>query len=70
MAMERIGLSPEKCVVFEDADAGIEAARRAGAGKIIAIGPKKEHERLLGLPGVTAVIEDFREVGLELLETV
>ena len=70
MAMERIGLCPGECVVFEDADAGIEAARRAGAGKIIAIGPKKDHERLLGLPGVTAVIEDFREVGLDLLEIV
>lgn len=27
---ERLGVSPEKCVVFEDAIAGIEAARNAG----------------------------------------
>ena len=61
---------PRECVVFEDADAGIEAARRAGAGKIIAIGPKKDHERLLGLPGVTAVIEDFQRSRTDLLEIV
>lgn len=67
-AMRRIGLKPEQCVVFEDADAGIEAARRAGAGKIIAIGPKADHKRLSCLPGVTAVIEDFREIGLDILK--
>jgi beta-phosphoglucomutase len=27
---ERLGISPENCVVFEDAIAGIEAARNAG----------------------------------------
>lgn len=68
MAMERIGLMPEECIVFEDADAGIEAVRRAGVGKIIAIGPKKEHKRLLNLPGVSGVITDYKQVGLDLLK--
>lgn len=68
LAMERIGLKPSQCVVFEDADAGIEAARRAGAGKIIAIGPKEEHKRLRLLPGVTGVIQDFRDISPDILK--
>ena len=30
-------VDPSECVVFEDAEAGIEAARRAGAGRIVAL---------------------------------
>jgi HAD superfamily hydrolase (TIGR01509 family) len=29
-AARRLGVGPERCVVYEDADLGIEAARRAG----------------------------------------
>jgi beta-phosphoglucomutase len=32
-----LGVSPENCIVFEDASAGIEAAKRAGM-KAIGIG--------------------------------
>ncbi|MGA3171304.1 MAG: HAD family phosphatase [Chthoniobacteraceae bacterium] len=35
-AAERIGLPPKRCVVFEDAHVGIEAARRAGM-RVIAV---------------------------------
>jgi HAD superfamily hydrolase (TIGR01509 family) len=38
IAAARLGLSPAACVVIEDAISGIEAARRAGCGRIIAIG--------------------------------
>ena len=31
---EMLGLDPKDCVVFEDSQAGIEAARRAGCGVI------------------------------------
>lgn len=36
-AAAALGLKPAECVVFEDAKAGIEAARRAGAGRIVAL---------------------------------
>lgn len=31
------GVAPADCVIFEDAKAGLEAARRAGAGRIVAL---------------------------------
>jgi len=30
LAAERMGVEPYKCIVYEDSDAGLEAARRAG----------------------------------------
>ena len=30
LAAERMGVTPQGCVVFEDSDLGLEAARRAG----------------------------------------
>ena len=32
-----LGVAPADCVIFEDAKAGLEAARRAGAGRIVAL---------------------------------
>ena len=34
LAAERLGVAPENCVVYEDAPAGLEAARRAGMGAV------------------------------------
>lgn len=38
IAAARLGLPPAACVVIEDALSGVEAARRVGCGRIIAIG--------------------------------
>lgn len=40
MGARELGLAPADCVVFEDAEAGVEAARRAGM-KVVGIGDKK-----------------------------
>jgi beta-phosphoglucomutase len=33
-AAAEVGVSPDRCIVFEDAEAGIQAARRAGMGTV------------------------------------
>jgi HAD superfamily hydrolase (TIGR01509 family) len=60
-AAERLGGGPERFIVVEDSIAGIEAARAAGIGAIVAIGPADTHAALGELPGVDAVIEDLAQ---------
>ncbi|MBN2446330.1 MAG: beta-phosphoglucomutase, partial [Phycisphaerae bacterium] len=38
LAADRLGKTPDRCVVVEDAEAGVEAAQRAGM-RVIGIGP-------------------------------
>lgn len=45
-AAEALGVAPSECVVFEDALAGIESARRAGAGRIVALATTLPRETL------------------------
>jgi HAD superfamily hydrolase (TIGR01509 family) len=61
-AAARLRLDTPACVVVEDAVSGIEAARRAGVGKIIALGPAERHEMLRALDGVSAVINQLDEL--------
>jgi len=37
LAMERLGVEPEACLVYEDSEVGMTAARGAGAGRIVDI---------------------------------
>ena len=45
-AARRLGVSPDACLVYEDAELGIEAARRAGMRhvdvRLLGIGPNRE----------------------------
>ena len=59
-AAANLSLSPSACIVAEDAPSGIEAARRAGAGYIVAVDSgATDPQRIRTLPGVNAVIDDF-----------
>jgi beta-phosphoglucomutase len=62
-----LGLEPERCVVVEDSRSGIQAARAAGIGYVIALGPAHTHNRLARLEGVDAVVENLRQVARERL---
>jgi HAD superfamily hydrolase (TIGR01509 family) len=46
LAAERLGVAPERCLVFEDADIGIRAATAAGMASVRIAQP---HERLAAL---------------------
>ncbi len=61
LAAEKIGLKPEDCIVVEDALSGIEAAHRAGIGKIIAIESMDTKEVYSKVPAVNDIIADFDE---------
>jgi HAD superfamily hydrolase (TIGR01509 family) len=54
-----LGLPPAACLVVEDSLAGIAAARAAGIGHIVALGPAERHAELAALPGVAEVIVDL-----------
>lgn len=67
-AARRIGLPPARCLVAEDAASGIEAARRAGAGCIVAMNSGAVPGPVLRqLPGVDRVIGSFDEFDGSLL---
>lgn len=59
-AARRIGAAPERCIVFEDAPFGIEAARRGGM-QAVAICSTHTPEELAG-PHVMAAVRDFNEL--------
>lgn len=66
LAARRLGLPPSACVVVEDADSGVVAARAAGM-RVVGIGPAA---RVGGADRVVAALAELRaDELLELLET-
>ena len=63
-AMQKLDIPPEKAVVFEDSLSGIQAAHRAGAGKIIAVASSNSREVLMSQDGVSDVIGDYTEINV------
>jgi mannitol-1-/sugar-/sorbitol-6-phosphatase len=57
LAAARLGVVIEECVVVEDSPAGVQAARTAGAGGVLGVGPRAEQldvdARVLDLRAVT-----------------
>ncbi|SFO05627.1 HAD family hydrolase [Variovorax sp. PDC80] len=71
-AARRIGVAPERCIVFEDAPFGIEAARRGGM-RAVAVCSTHSATELAG-PHVIAAVRDYNELAhsnfLETLDAV
>ena len=61
-ACARLGVAPQDAIIFEDAFAGIASANAAGAGAIVAITATNPASALASLPGVKAVIDDYRDL--------
>lgn len=61
-AAKALGVKPEECIIFEDARAGFEAARRAGAGSIVAIATTLPAEVIQKEKLADVVVEDFSEI--------
>lgn len=66
-AAANLGLGPRDCIVVEDAVSGLEAARAAGIGYLIGLGPEAQHTRLAATPGVDRVITRLAQFPRELL---
>lgn len=61
-AAKALGLTPAECIVFEDARAGIESARRAGAGRIVALTTTLPREELEQEAEVGMIIDTFADI--------
>ena len=69
IAAEKIGLKPQECVVVEDAIAGINSAKSAGIGKIVAIASLEPLEFYQNMTGIHQIIKNFNEFDKSLLTT-
>ena len=61
-AAAALGVAPADCVIFEDAKAGLEAARRAGAGRIVALTTTLPREELERGPLADRIIDSFADI--------
>ena len=69
IASEKIGIPPKDCIVIEDAIAGINSAKNAGIGKIIAIASLEPIEFYQSISGIHKIIKNFNEFDKTILET-
>ena len=68
IAAEKIGLLPKDCVVIEDAIAGINSAKSAGIGKIVAIASLEPIDFYKNISGLSQIILDFNEFDKSVFE--
>ena len=68
IAAQKLHLSPKDCIVVEDAISGIEAAKCAGIGQIIAIASMESVDLYKNIPAVTQIIKNFDEIDRNIFE--
>ena len=67
-AAQKLNLNPKDCVVIEDAVSGIESARSANIGKIIAIASMESEDLYKNIPAVSQIIKNFGEIDRNIFE--
>jgi beta-phosphoglucomutase family hydrolase len=66
LAAERCGVAPERCIVFEDAPLGVEAARRAGM-RCLVLTTTLPAAAFAGFDNVIGIAGDFSELDIDAL---
>ena len=66
-AIERLGIPPAACVIVEDAVLGVQAARAAGAGRIIGVHADETVRASLEPLPLFRLVPDFRDLDLGVL---
>lgn len=67
-AAKVLNLKPEDCIVVEDAISGIDAAKNAHIGKIIAMASMESVDLYKNIPAVTQIIKNFDEIDRSIFE--
>lgn len=67
-AAKKLNLNPQDCIVVEDAISGIESAKNAGIGKIIAIASMESVDLYKNIPAVSQIIKNFDEIDRNILQ--
>lgn len=67
-AAKKLNLNPQDCIVVEDAISGIESAKNAGIGKIIAIASMESVDLYKNIPAVSQIIKNFDEIDRNIFE--
>jgi beta-phosphoglucomutase len=67
IAGEKIGVDPEECLVFEDSESGVEAAKAAGM-KVIGIYRDSRHKKTL--EDADALVAGFEKVTPEMIDSI
>jgi beta-phosphoglucomutase len=61
-AGKRLDVPLQRCMIIEDSLSGIEAAKRAGAGCIVAISEEKALSKFDGVDGIDQLVSDFADI--------
>ncbi|MCM1265676.1 MAG: HAD family phosphatase [Candidatus Gastranaerophilales bacterium] len=70
IAAKNLNLAPKDCIVIEDALSGIQSAKDAGIGKIIAIASLESHSLYEPLDYLYQIIDNFDEIDKTIFEPV
>ncbi len=66
-SIQAINLPGKNCIVFEDTVSGVQAAKKAGIGKIIVVAPKNKQYIFESMNEIDDIVVNFHEFNRFLL---